>query len=283
MAPRNPADPASITGGGRVAVGPGAGRGLRGPDPCERHDLHTLADAISAANTDTAVGGCAVGSDHDILNIGSNITLQRALPEIVGAVTIEGHGHRIERHPRAGRFRILTAHAGLTLNNAVILGGSSTGNGGGIFIRDGTPASSISDTTIRNNATDGDGGGVHVGGYYGELRVRNSSVTGNAAAEYGSGIHAPDTIVTFENGTVSGNSAERTAGIDCLVATIRNSTVSGNAGDGIVAYEELNLVNSTVSGNRSMGCVAAAVFGSVHVVNATVTGNDDGGMLFGFK
>ena len=40
----------------------------------------TVADAITAANTDTATNGCSAGSGADIITLGVNITLDDYLP-----------------------------------------------------------------------------------------------------------------------------------------------------------------------------------------------------------
>lgn len=67
----------------------------------------TLADAITAANTDTATGACPAGSGADtlVLAAGSVHTLTGALPTISTQITLQGNGSTIERpsrHPRSG-------------------------------------------------------------------------------------------------------------------------------------------------------------------------------------
>lgn len=56
----------------------------------------TLADAITAANTDTAKGGCPAGSGADTITLQADAVLAAALPAITSAVTIEGGGHKID-------------------------------------------------------------------------------------------------------------------------------------------------------------------------------------------
>ncbi|HEY53071.1 MAG TPA: hypothetical protein G4N94_06405, partial [Caldilineae bacterium] len=48
----------------------------------------TLADAITAANSDAATGGCDAGSGADILDITADIALTSVLPRIESDVTI---------------------------------------------------------------------------------------------------------------------------------------------------------------------------------------------------
>lgn len=53
----------------------------------------TLADAITAANTDTATGDCPAGdSGADTIILQADVTLAAALPEISSTITIEGGG-----------------------------------------------------------------------------------------------------------------------------------------------------------------------------------------------
>lgn len=50
----------------------------------------TLADAITAANTDVAVGGCVAGSGVDTIILQQDVLLAAKLPEITSAIIIEG-------------------------------------------------------------------------------------------------------------------------------------------------------------------------------------------------
>ena len=60
----------------------------------------TLADAITAANTDTATNGCTAGSGADTITLGVNITLKAPLPDITSEITIEGAELRHRRRWR---------------------------------------------------------------------------------------------------------------------------------------------------------------------------------------
>ena len=55
-----------------------------------------LADAITAANTDTATNGCPAGSGADTITLGVNITLDLYLPDITTEITIEGANYDID-------------------------------------------------------------------------------------------------------------------------------------------------------------------------------------------
>ena len=51
-----------------------------------------LADAIAAANTDTATGGIPAGSGVDTIRLTVNITLSATLPSITSVITVDGNG-----------------------------------------------------------------------------------------------------------------------------------------------------------------------------------------------
>ena len=97
----------------------------------------TLVNAITAANTDTATGGCPAGSGADtiVLPAGSTQTLTTVnnstygptgLPVISSAITIEGQGSTIRRDSAAPEFRIVGGeqHGGLDAQETTVSGGS---------------------------------------------------------------------------------------------------------------------------------------------------------------
>ena len=75
----------------------------------------TLVDAIEAANTDTAVGGCTAGSGADTVELTADVTLRavhngspfntNGLPRITSDVSVTGHGFKIDRADGAPEFR----------------------------------------------------------------------------------------------------------------------------------------------------------------------------------
>ena len=96
----------------------------------------TLVDAITAANTDTATGGCPAGSGADtiVLPAGSTQTLTEVnndtygptgLPVISSVITIEGQGSTITRDSGVPEFRILAVNSlgDVTLQEATVSGG----------------------------------------------------------------------------------------------------------------------------------------------------------------
>ena len=82
----------------------------------------TLVNAITAANTDSATGGCPAGGGADtiVLPIGSTQTLTEinnntygltGLPVISSVITVEGQGSTIRRDSGAPEFRILAVNS----------------------------------------------------------------------------------------------------------------------------------------------------------------------------
>ena len=142
----------------------------------------TLADAIVAANTDAATGGCSAGSEADTITLppGSTHTFvtsgdqtygPTALPPITSPVTIAGNGSTIRRDPGSSSFRLLaiSQSGDLALRDTTLTGGS---------------------------LADGDGGAIY--NFAGTLMLTGSTISGNAA-EYGGGIASLAGRVTVSN------------------------------------------------------------------------------------
>ncbi|MCY3917847.1 MAG: hypothetical protein OXG49_17740 [Chloroflexi bacterium] len=55
-------------------------------------DNCTLADAIIAANTDEAVGGCPAGAGADVIRLSADVTLNWDLPPVSSDITLKGGG-----------------------------------------------------------------------------------------------------------------------------------------------------------------------------------------------
>jgi hypothetical protein len=156
----------------------------------------TLVDAITAANTDTATGGCPAGSGADtiVLPAGSMQTLTEinndtygptGLPVISSAVTIAGQGSTIARASSAPEFRILAVNSmgDLTLNETTVSGGRVFGDfpinrGSGVLNDGGTVA--LTHSTITGNSSAFSGGVVNY--YGGTVTLTNSTITGNSTS-----------------------------------------------------------------------------------------------------
>ena len=213
----------------------------------------TLAKAITAANTDTATGGCPAGSGPDVIDLQTDVHLFVALPQITSEITLEGNGHMINRDNNLREFRILYVQASgdLTLNNAMITGGFAYSGGG---ITNGGILS-VNNSIITANSAEGQGGGIR---NFGTLTINNSTLSGNTAGLTGGAIINHVGTVTVNNSTIADNSGGNSGGGISNVATliINNSTLSGNSssifGGGIfIGNGSVTLNNSTLTGNSS--------------------------------
>lgn len=201
-----------------------------------------LIEAITSANTNGSVGGCAAGSGADTIVLPPNSihTLTavnnpadgspNGLPPITSTITIAGNGSTITRDPSAPDFRILLVPnngGDLTLRETTVSGGRTIQfqDGGGVA-NDGVL--SLVNSNVINNYSARGGGGLH-NNFFGTLRLTNSTISGNLAGVNGGGFNNTGAL-TLTNSTVSGNSATqdgggfRTSGI----ATVTTSTISGN-------------------------------------------------------
>src|ERR1039458_2479974 len=146
-----------------------------------------LRDAITAANTQVAVNGCAAGTGTDTItfSVSGTITLSSALPAIAnastGSLTIDGSGQTIAG---AGAYQVLVVDSGatLTLNNLTIENGSSA-SGGGVY-NGGTLT--VTNTTFSDNSASLGGGGIYNGG---TLTVPTRPFSANAAPAGGVDIN----------------------------------------------------------------------------------------------
>ncbi len=135
----------------------------------------SLVDAVTAANSDAATGGCSAGSGADTLELAAgsthtltSVNIQSAvygangLPVVTSAIIIAGNNSTIRRSDLAGipRFRIFAVNSAgdLTLQSTTLSGGfpitsgSTPGErqGGAIFNSGGTVR--LVDTTLSGNS-----------------------------------------------------------------------------------------------------------------------------------
>ncbi|MGQ0621103.1 MAG: choice-of-anchor Q domain-containing protein [Panacagrimonas sp.] len=251
----------------------------------------TLVDAITAAETDRATGGCRAGRGADTVILprnsaqtltavdhrdfyGAGNGLPQITSQITSQITIQGNGSTIRRSPDAEPFRIFEVDEGsLTLLDTTVSGGIVEGhNGGGIYSYDGVVTlrrCTVSGNTAIRASRDGRGpyggigGGIFSGNYYGtaKLNVIDSTISRNYASLWGGGVFSYGTL-SMLNSTVSDNVAREVGGgvgeggfRSEATSTIANSTISGNyaaRGGGVHHFRrDLILSNSTVTGNSA--------------------------------
>jgi hypothetical protein len=199
----------------------------------------TLVDAVSAANADAIVGGCAAGSGADTVVLEHDVTLTAVeevwmelfgnfnfgasgLPVVRTAITIEGGGYAIARHATAPQFRIFSVAGGsygagdLTLRNVTVSNGYLDGGGlpffttnvgeraagGAILSLSGHVA--IEDSVLSNNSAD-NGGVLAIGG--GAYEVFNSEFLNNDATLLGGAVIAIATTAGVQRSRFADNEA----------------------------------------------------------------------------
>ena len=227
----------------------------------------TLIDAISAANTDTATGGCAAGSGADTIDLLGNVTLVSAigfsgLPEINSVITINGNGYTIARDAGAPDFAVVSvAGSGNLTLNATTISGGRLGSGGGIFNQG---MLTLNNSTVSGNSAPVDGASSNGGGIssVGTAMLNNSTVSGNIARN-GGGISSFGTL-TLNNSTVSGNTGESGAGLRVRIGTaiLNNSIVANNVGgdcDGTLTSAGNNLDSDGSCGLAAPGDIPSGM------------------------
>jgi predicted outer membrane repeat protein len=221
-----------------------------------------LRDAITAANTATAVNGCAAGSGDDtiVFSVTGTITLTTDLPTVTNTLTIKGPAAASSSIiiNGASAYSVTDVDSGATLNlDYLTIENANGGDGGGIF-NGGTLT--VTNCTFASNSGDG-GGGIYNDGS-GTLTVTNSTFTGNSAEGGGGGI-LNDGTLTVTNSTFASNSGDFGGGIynDDGTLTVTNSTFTGNSaesfGGGIYNFgsETVDIKGTILASSTSNNCL----------------------------
>jgi hypothetical protein len=202
----------------------------------------TLVDAITAAETDAAVGNCATGAGNDDIVLTTDIVLSLAsgttgfeptgLPPITTSITIHGNGYTISRAAAAANFMLITvASSGiLRLETVTLSGGSGTSTGA----IENAGNLTLQSTTIANNHGQNCGGIINKN----VLNVMDSLFVGNSSSGNAGAIFNYSGTALLSNTTISGNSSAFAGGFNnsasfstkpAAIATLDHCTVSGNS------------------------------------------------------
>jgi CSLREA domain-containing protein len=180
----------------------------------------SLREAITAANTGSAIDGCSAGSLIDTITFADNytITLDSQLPQITSNIIITGNG---------AANTIIQASS---CNPVTLSGGCTPATYGVLDVADGIFAFlTINNLTIANGNTT-EGGGIDNAG---RLVVSNAIFSSNFATNQGGGIRNNVTgSLTVSNTTFSANRANFGGGIfnnNGTITSIANTTFSGNS------------------------------------------------------
>jgi len=253
-----------------------------------------LRDAITAANSEVAVNGCAAGTGNDTINftVSGTITLGSTLPGIANTLTIDGTGQTVTVSGNS-LFGILVVNPGATLNLQflTLTDGSVTGAraatggnaGGGAISNQGTLT--VSNCTFSadlatgglGTGTTGNGGNSEGGAIFnnGTLTVTNSTFSANLAtggdAEHNGNGGVGEGGAVFNSGTVTVTNSTFSAN----QAPAGNSDADGTGGNGeggaVFTNGTVTVTNSTFSANRATGGVGTG---------GSSDGHGDGGAIF---
>lgn len=257
--------------------------GARGGPGCR------LRDAITAANTDVATGGCTAGNGADtiILTAGATYTLTEVdnttarnsieepngLPSVTSDITIRGNGATITRSSADGTpaFRLLHVASGgrLTINDATLTNGMPAtqpglgGDGGGILnegvltlINVAVAANSAGDTALTwtvGQANPLAGCAGRGGGVFnaGTLTLTAGSVSFNHAGSATSYDGMDETCPGAGGGVYNDTAATLTLNGTTLNSNAAGDGIdfSGGDGGGIFNAGTLVVMGSTITGN----------------------------------
>lgn len=272
----------------------------------------TLADAVSAVNTATALNGCIAGDGNndtiDLSGLPLPASITFSLPTsadgksavaLTKPATLRGaldasHQPRVTltRSAVSGtpNFRLIASSADLSVDSVAISGGSANGRGGAVYAS-GNAALTVVAANISGNVTAGYSGGG-VASYNGSITITGSTLTGNVASLSGGAVYTNGGDVTLSNSLVSGNHANAPRGgkyshgggggvfsfngahLNAYGTTFSGNTAPHGYGGGIAVFHDAKLVNSTIANNNAEQEGGGAIIrGNLTMSFCTVAGN----------
>ena len=237
----------------------------------------SLREALQAANTDTAIDGCAKGSGADTVVVpagsydfsaalaGSEDNGLQGDLDIKTPMTIQGAGAVTTTvdAERLDRVFDVVANVPVTIAGLTIRGGNAPPLVMGTSMGVGAGIQNIGNLTLSGDiVTDNDafqGGGVLTTG--GSLTVRNSTISHNHGdANLGGGVLAQSGGTASVTGSlIADNRAQEGGGVwigtgssgIVTQSSVDGNTGSANDGGGIYSQGDLTVTDVTVSGNTA--------------------------------
>jgi CSLREA domain-containing protein len=185
--------------------------------------------------------------------------------DVTGSGLVEGTGAAPAAIAAGGLDRVLhlQANGTLALRNVELAGGSTSGDGGGLYAERGFADLDLA--TVRDSVSGGAGGGIAV--VNDVMRAQRSTLSGNTATGGGGGLFVSQFAepVWFVDGAILANG--RTG-----------ATTTTPVGGGALVQANTSLVNVTVSGNAAgaRGGGVLVTQGTVFLIHATVADNAAG-------
>ncbi|MCY4246894.1 MAG: hypothetical protein OXE95_04870 [Chloroflexi bacterium] len=246
----------------------------------------SLSDAIRAANSDAARGGCPAGDGADTISLSADIRLTGPLPAINSEITINGRNHTIDG---GTNYRIFDMNSGsATINNlSMTRGNAGVGNGGAVRARNSDLI--LNRVSISDSKSGGGGGGLHFSGPTKSLAITNSSFSRNqtsgSKAGQGGGLYVLASSATISSSGFASNIASTTGGAihNGGVLAIDNSSIGDNSaadhGGGIYTSSEATtaITHVTLADNRVLGegKTGAGIYnsGELALYNSVIAGS----------
>ncbi len=270
----------------------------------------SIREAVIAANTDSATGGCPAGSGADIIQFDPSLsdpatfllTMSGANEDnsvsgdldLSGILTIQGLSANQIIIDGNNTDRVFEVRPGATviLSNITIRNGNpgSGANGGGLLVSGGTPRSKLTlmNSSVMNN-TATSGGGIQNLGNGANAIIENTLVSSNTATVNGGGISNTGSF-SILNSTLTQNTAKSGGAVDHagFSMNLTNTTISKNSvsdnGGGIYNRADAILLNVTLSGNTASGTdTGGNIFNdtaSLSIKNSIITNSDTDGNCF---
>ena len=211
--------PVSASGGWIIVDGTG--------DTVAADGICTLREALTAANTDAPVGGCAAGSGADLITFSTPdpISVTAYLPTVTSTITIEGHtvldGGGTSDLLGVGEYGVLTVrNVWFQRGRSMFVGGALKSYGTLV----------VQSCRFDANTTDADGGAIFA--MAGTLSVSDSVFMNNASA-YGGAIYSAvpttikDSLFRSNHGTYGGAVSMNTGTIAASEFTLNEASVGG--------------------------------------------------------
>ncbi|MDE2651051.1 MAG: hypothetical protein OXI62_10075 [Chloroflexota bacterium] len=259
----------------------------------------SLADAITAANDDAAVAGCAAGAGLDTILLSENVLLDQELPVIKSALAIQGNDQFFISGDNRFRIFLVGPEGELTLRNLILARGISRAGGalcgaangadrfGGAVCNLG--ALVILDSHFTRNAA---AAGGAIFSQAGTLRISNSRFSDNTATGDGGALYLHEGSLGVHGGNFVDNVAvtnggaifSQAASIDIRASEFRSNQANDDGGAMQANGGEIDISGSVYDNNRTTddGGALRVKNSILQVSGSTFSGNqaaDNGGAL----
>ena len=260
----------------------------------------TLADAITAANTDTASGSCDAGNGADVINLGAGTyTLTADLPDISPDLTITGAGADATLIDGNDTYRTIYVDSGGSEFNISQLSvrGNGDDNAAGIYIGN-RQIDYVDIENVRVYENTIGYGGIHLNVFDSQVNILNSEIDHNSSIKSNNAAglllttnsNDVDTFYDLDGLKIHHNDNQSSINalsalliVNAASATLRNSSIYNNTSELATAEIVSNkggasVINTTISDNQANE-LAGLILGSLDngytysAINSTIANN----------